>query len=170
MGLKLYQAYFLSLLAEAYGQTGQPEHGLQVLAEAATLIATTEVRWWEPEVSRLQGELLPQLPHPDVSQIAACFHHALTVARAQQATALELRAAMSLSRLWQQQGKRERPVSSWRRFIAGSPRALTRPICTRPRRYAQYCREANESIKTLGHQAARRAAAPLQQAMTVYPV
>ena len=119
MGLKLYQAYFLALLAEAYGQTGQPEHGLQVLAEAATLITTTEVRWWEPEVARLQGELLAQLSHPDESQIAACFHHALTVARAQQATALELRAAMSLSQLWQQQGKREEartllaPMYSW---------------------------------------------------------
>ena len=90
-----------------------------VLAEATTLIATTEVRWWEPEVSRLQGELLAQLSHPDGSQIAACFHHALTVARAQQAAALELRAAMSLSQLWQQQGKREEarkllaPIYSW---------------------------------------------------------
>ena len=64
LGLKLYQAYFLSLLVEAYGQTGQPEHGLQVLAEATTLIATTEVRWWEPEVARLQGELLAQLRIP----------------------------------------------------------------------------------------------------------
>jgi len=105
MGLKLYHAYFLSLLAEAYGQMGQPEHGLQVLAEAATLIATTEVRWWEPEVSRLQGELLAQLSHPDIPQVVACFQKALAVARAQQAKALELRVAMSLSRLWQQQGK-----------------------------------------------------------------
>src|SRR5215510_1094952 len=61
MGLKLYHSYFLTLLAEAYGQMGQPEHGLRVLAEAVTLIATTEVRWWEPEVSRLQGELRLQL-------------------------------------------------------------------------------------------------------------
>ena len=63
------------------------------------------MRWWEPEVSRLQGELLAQLSHPDIPQVVACFQKALAVARAQQAKALELRVAMSLSRLWQQQGK-----------------------------------------------------------------
>jgi predicted ATPase len=105
MGLKLYHAYFLSLLAEAYGQTGQPEHGLQVLAEATTLIATTEVRWWEPEVARLQGALLLQRSLPEVGQAEACFQQALDVARRQQAKALELRAALSLARLWQDQGQ-----------------------------------------------------------------
>ena len=95
----------LALLAEAYGQAGQPEAGLQVLAEAVTLVATTEERWWEAELSRLQGALLLQLPSPDVPQAEACFHQALDVARRQQAKALELRAALSLSRLWQQQGK-----------------------------------------------------------------
>jgi predicted ATPase len=107
MGLKLYRPYFLALLAEAYGQAGQPEAGLTVLAEAATLIATAEERWWEPEVYRLQGALLLQLPQPDIPQAAAYFHQALAVARAQQAKTLELRAAMSLSRLWQQQGQRD---------------------------------------------------------------
>ena len=58
-------------------------------------------------MSRLQGELLLQLPSPDVPQAEAAFLHALEVARHQQAKALELRAALSLSRLWQQQGQRE---------------------------------------------------------------
>ena len=98
--------YWLALLAEAYGQAGQPEAGLPVLAEAVTLVADHEERWWEAEVSRLQGELLLQLPSPDVPQAEACFHQALDVARRQQAKALELRAALSLSRLWQQQGQR----------------------------------------------------------------
>ena len=98
-----YSAYFLTLLAEAYGQVGQPETGLRVLAEAATLMATTDGRLWEAERYRLQGELLLHLSHPDVPQAEACFHQALAVARAQQARALELRAAISLSRLWRQQ-------------------------------------------------------------------
>jgi predicted ATPase len=106
MGLKLYHPYFLSLLAEAYGLAGQPEAGLTVLTEAFTLIAATEERWWEAEVYRLQGALLLQLPLPDVGQAEGCFQQALDVARRQQAKALELRAALSLTRLWQGQGKR----------------------------------------------------------------
>jgi predicted ATPase len=64
-------------------------------------------RWWEAEVSRLQGDLRLQLPAPEVHQAEACFQQALTVACGQQARSLELRAALSLSRLWQQQGKQE---------------------------------------------------------------
>ena len=105
-GLKLYRPYSLALLAEASGQAGQPEAGLTVLAEALTLVAATEERCWEAELYRLQGVLLLQLPPPDVSQAEACFQQALDVARRQQAKALELRAALSLSRLWQHQGKR----------------------------------------------------------------
>jgi hypothetical protein len=55
-------------------QAGQPETGLRVLAEAATLMATTDGRLWEAERYRLQGELLLHLPHPDVPQAADCFH------------------------------------------------------------------------------------------------
>ena len=66
-----------------------------------TLIATTEVRWWEAEGYQLQGELLLHLPSPDVPQAEAAFLRALEVARRQQAKALELRAALSLARLWQ---------------------------------------------------------------------
>jgi predicted ATPase len=97
----------LALLAEAYGQAGQPEVGLRVLDEALTLVATTGARWWEAELHRLKGELLCRLPLPAIPQATACFHQALDVARRQQAKALELRAALSLSRLWQQQGKRD---------------------------------------------------------------
>jgi len=106
-GLKLYRPYFLALLAEAYGQAGQPEVGLTCLAEALTLVEATEERWWEVEVYRLKGELLLRLSLPDIPQAAACFHQALDVARHQQAKALELRGALSLSRLWQQQGQRD---------------------------------------------------------------
>jgi predicted ATPase len=82
-------------------------------------VATTQVRWWEAELHRLQGVLLLQLPRPDIPQVEACFQQALSVARAQQAKALELRAAVCLSRLWSQQGKRPEaqaliaPVYGW---------------------------------------------------------
>jgi predicted ATPase len=115
----LYRSYFLGLLAEACGQVGQPEAGLRAVAEALTRVATTEVRWWEAELSRLQGVLQLQLPSPDVSQAERCFQQALAVARSQQAKSLELRAALSLSRLWQQQGKRAaahdllEPIYGW---------------------------------------------------------
>jgi predicted ATPase len=62
---------------------------------------------WAAELHRLQGGLQLQLPSPDVSQAERCFQQALAVARAQQAKSLELRAALSLSRLWQRQGKRD---------------------------------------------------------------
>jgi predicted ATPase len=104
---KLYRPYYLSLLAEAYSQAGQIEAGLSTLAEALTLVEATDERWWEAELYRLQGELFLRLTHPDISQATACFHQALDVARRQQAKSLELRASLSLSRLWQQQGKRK---------------------------------------------------------------
>jgi len=106
IGNKLYHPYYLALLAEAYGQAGQPEAGLTALAEAVTLVAATEERWWEAEVYRLQGALLLQCSRANVGQAEACFQQALEVARRQQAKALELRAALSLARLWQEQGKR----------------------------------------------------------------
>ena len=105
-GLKTFRPYGLALLAEAYGQAGQCEAGLEALAEALTQVDATEERSWEAELHRLKGVLLLQCPHPDVSQAEACFQQALDVARSQQAKALELRAALSLSRLWQQQGQR----------------------------------------------------------------
>src|SRR5215475_13464593 len=105
VGPETLRPHWLALLAEAYSAAGQPEAGLTVLDEACTLVATTEARWWEAELSRLQGVLLLQLPSPEVSQAEACFYQALEVARRQQAKALELRAALSLARLWQNQGK-----------------------------------------------------------------
>jgi hypothetical protein len=106
-GQKLYHPYHLALLAEAYGKAGQPAAGLPCLAEALTRVEATEERWWEAELYRLKGELLLRLPRPDLSQATSCFHQALEVARSQQAKSLELRAALSLSRLWQQHGKRD---------------------------------------------------------------
>jgi predicted ATPase/class 3 adenylate cyclase len=100
--------YFLALLAEASIQAGQVAAGLEAVTEALATVAKSAVRWWEAELHRLRGELLLHAER-GMQQAALtaeeCFHQALSIARRQQARSLELRAAMSLSRLWQQQGK-----------------------------------------------------------------
>lgn len=102
--------YYLALLAEAYGNHGEPGEGLHVLADAFDHVQHTGECWWEAEFHRRKGELLLQgagRRRQAAETPEACFHRALEVARRQQAKALELRAAMSLSRLWQQQGKHD---------------------------------------------------------------
>jgi predicted ATPase len=64
-----------------------------------------EERWWEAEIHRLRGVMLLRQTPPAQEEAATCLQQALAVARHQQARSLELRAAMSLARLWQQQGK-----------------------------------------------------------------
>ena len=106
-GAELHRPYFLSLLAEAYGKVGQPEEGLTVLVEALATVDNTGERNWEAELHRRKGELLLMQQGQKVGEAEECFRKALDTARRQQAKSLELRAAMSLSRLWQQQGKQE---------------------------------------------------------------
>jgi predicted ATPase len=106
-GAEILRPYFLALLAEAYGTLGQSEAGLTVLAEALTLADTTGGRWYEPELYRLKGALLLQSSSANSTEAETCFHHALDIARNQQAKSFELRTATSLARLWQQQGKRQ---------------------------------------------------------------
>src|SRR5262249_49178699 len=77
----------------------------QALAEAHTLVEQHDECWWEAEVCRLQGVLLLRQPGTPLAEAEACFQRALDVAHRQEAKSLELRAAMSLARLWQQQGK-----------------------------------------------------------------
>jgi predicted ATPase len=104
-GGQLRLPYYLSLMAEAYGQAGQSEEGLPLLDEALALVEKTGERWRVAELYRLKGNLLLQQNIPDVSQAESYFHHALNLARQQQAKALELRTAICLGRLWHQQGK-----------------------------------------------------------------
>ncbi|HEY66524.1 MAG TPA: AAA family ATPase [Caldilineae bacterium] len=92
-------------LAEAYGRAGQPDQGLRVLNEALALIERTEERLCKAELRRLQGDLLLKAG-ADEAQAEGCYRQAIAVAHQQQARSWELRAAMSLSRLWQRQGKR----------------------------------------------------------------
>jgi TOMM system kinase/cyclase fusion protein len=106
-GAELGRSYWLALLAEAYGILGKPETGLAVLGEALTLADATGERWYESELYRLKGELLLQQNSNNEDEAEACFHNAISIARAQQAKSFELRTATSLARLWQSQGKRE---------------------------------------------------------------
>jgi predicted ATPase len=106
-GAERERPYYLSLLAEAYGEAGQPEEGLKVLVEALALVDKTGERNWEAEVHRRKGELLLMQQGQKVVKAEECFRQALDTARRQQAKSLQLRAAMSLSRLWQHQGKQE---------------------------------------------------------------
>jgi len=118
-GEKVFQPYFLALLAEVHGQAGQIEEGLRLLSEALTGVRNSGECWWEAELHRLQGELLLRQTTPDEHQVAICLHRALDVARQQQAKSLELRAATSLARLWQSQDKHQEaydllaPVYEW---------------------------------------------------------
>ena len=104
-GAELARPYFLALLAEMYGKAKQAEEGLTVLAEALAQVHKTGEHFYAAELYRLQGELLLMQALPDEQQVETCFRQALDIARHQQAKSLELRAAMSLGRLWQRQGK-----------------------------------------------------------------
>ena len=105
-GQTLSRPLCLVLLAEAAGHAGQVEEGLRLLAEALAAFEASGRGDMLAEAYRLQGELLLRQATPDAAQAEACFQQALAIARRQQAKSWELRAAMSLSRLWQQQGKR----------------------------------------------------------------
>jgi predicted ATPase len=124
IGQELMQTYNLALLAETYGQVGQPEEGAKVLAEALATVNRTGERFYEAELYRLKGTLTLQKfqvsgskfqvsegPESEVrgpeAEAEACFQKAIDIARRQQAKSLELRAVMSLSRLWQSQGKKD---------------------------------------------------------------
>ncbi len=133
VGAEVYRPYHLALLAEVYGKAGQAEEGLAALAEALAAVEKTGERWYEAELYRLKGTLTlqsqvslgevsgkstasqdksevpnSQSPTPKAhAEVEACFVKAIEIAQRQQAKSLELRAVMSLSRLWQQQGKKD---------------------------------------------------------------
>ena len=109
----------LSNLARAYAELGQNNDAWRCIAEALTAIETTNERWCEAEVNRMAGEIALMSPEPDAAKAQEYFEHALTVARQQQAKSWELRAAMSIARLWRDQGKVQQarellaPVYNW---------------------------------------------------------
>jgi adenylate cyclase len=118
-GTEVWRPYDLALLAEAQEKRGRAEEGLRTLAEAFTLMDKTGERCWEAESHRLKGEFLLRQDVSNAPQAETCFHQALDIAHRQQAKSLELRAVMSLARLWQRQGKRAEarellaPIYGW---------------------------------------------------------
>jgi predicted ATPase len=109
----------LSYLAKAQAELGQFDDAWRCIEEAITHIETTKERWWEAEVNRIAGEIALQATEPKAAKAEAYFDRSLSVARQQQARSWELRAAMSLARLWRDQGKVQQarellaPVYGW---------------------------------------------------------
>src|SRR5262249_22199942 len=104
---QLWRPSVVGLLAEAYGRAGQAEAGLTVLDEALGLVQRTGERHGEADLYRLKGELLLALPAAHQAEAEACFRQAIAIARSQGAKSWELRAVLSLSRLYHQQGRTE---------------------------------------------------------------
>src|SRR5262249_27623566 len=115
---RVFRTHQLTLLTEAYQMVREPEAGLAALDEALALVEQTEERFWEAEIYRLKGELLLEVEGAELSRGAAdgmpdaespegCFLTAIAITRRQEGKALELRATVSLARLWRKQGKKE---------------------------------------------------------------
>jgi len=104
-GATLYRPQHLSYLASAHAKVGQFEEAWRCISEAITAVETTKESWYEAEVNRVAGEVALKMPEPDAAKAEAYFERALAVARQQQAKSWEVRAAMSMARLWRDQGK-----------------------------------------------------------------
>ena len=118
-GSTLWLPLCFSYLAMAYAQLGQFNEACRSIGDAMTAMETTMEKWFEADILRMAGEIALISPERDVTKAEAYFDHALTVARQQQAKSWELRAAMSLARLWRSQGKPQQarellaPVYGW---------------------------------------------------------
>jgi predicted ATPase len=118
-GSTLWMPLYLSYLAGGYAELNQFDDAWRCLGEAMTAIETTRERWCEAEVNRIAGETALMSPERDAAKAQAHFERALAVAREQQAKSWELRAAMSMARLWRDQGKPQQarellaPVYGW---------------------------------------------------------
>jgi predicted ATPase len=110
---------YLSNLARAYADLSQFDDAWRYIGDVMTGLETTGERWFEAEVNRIAGEIALMSPKPDSAKAMGYFDLALAVARQQQAKSWELRAAMSMARLWRDQGKRNEarellaPVYGW---------------------------------------------------------
>jgi predicted ATPase/class 3 adenylate cyclase len=119
MGATFLEPFLLLSVAFANGELGQLKEAWQRIDEAMTRIEKTKDKWFEAEVNRVAGEIALKSPESDAAKAETYFVRALAVARQQQAKSWELRAAMSMARLWRDQGKRDAardllvPVYGW---------------------------------------------------------
>ena len=110
---------YLTNLARAHADLGQFDDAWRCIEEALTAVHTTKERMLEAEINRVAGEITLMSPEPDAANAQSYLERALAVARQQQAKSWELRAAMSLARLWRDQGKVQQarellaPVYGW---------------------------------------------------------
>jgi len=115
--------YYEALLAAAWGSAGKTAEGLSVVNEGLARALSTGLRYYEAELHRIKGELLLKPPAVIEVEAESCFHQAIDIAHGQMATSLELRAVMSLSRLWQRQRKRAKAravlAETYGRFTEG---------------------------------------------------
>jgi class 3 adenylate cyclase/predicted ATPase len=118
-GATAWTPFYLCFLAMAYAELGKFHDASRSVGEVITAVETTNERWCEAEVNRIAGEVALKSPEANAAKAEEYFERALTVARAQQAKSWELRAAMSMARLWRDQGKRQQardllaPVHGW---------------------------------------------------------
>jgi predicted ATPase len=118
-GSTLSVPWYLSHLAEAYAGLHQFDHARCCIDEAMTTVEATKERWCEADIHRIAGEIALTAPERDVAKAKAYFERALAVGREQQAKSWELRAAISMARLWRDHGKRQQahdllaPIYGW---------------------------------------------------------
>jgi class 3 adenylate cyclase/predicted ATPase len=118
-GTTLFIPWFLSNLARAYADHGQYADACRCIDEAMTTVETTKERWCAADIHRISGEIALMSSEPDPTKAESYFESALAISRAQQAKSWELRAAISMARLWRDQGKRQQahdllaPVYGW---------------------------------------------------------
>jgi predicted ATPase len=152
-----YQARYLCMLAETYAQANRAEPGLAVIREAMALAARNDEHMWEAELDRVEG-MLREVKGAPATEIEAWFARAVQKARAQSAKSLELRAAISLARLWTEQGRGTaardllEPVYGW--FTegfdtAGSGASLARSRARTPR--LRSCGRRSVSTRKAAH-------------------
>ena len=118
-GTTLWKPTYLAYLAKAHAELGQFDEALRCVEGAVTAVQTSKEKWHEADVYRIAGQVALMMPSPDAAKAEAHFLRALAVARQQQAKSWELRASMSLARLWRDQGKAREarellaPVYGW---------------------------------------------------------
>ena len=118
-GATAWTPWYLSFLARAHADLGQLADAGRFTAEALAVVEITKETWCEAEVSRVAGEIALKSPEQDATKAKAYFERALAVAREQQAKSWELRAAMSMARLWRDQDKCQQahdllaPIYGW---------------------------------------------------------
>jgi len=118
-GATVWLPFYLSHLARAHAELGQFDDAWRCIGEATTAVESTKERWYEADVIRMSGEIALMSPQQDAAKAQTYFERALAIALAQHAKAWELRAGISMARLWGDQGKRDEardllaPICGW---------------------------------------------------------